>query len=266
MRIFRTSLLLTAGISMLAIAACGEEETIVSQVEPPANVEEQTTPPPANDEGEATRKLREGANSLLEGAGELTRDARERAERALEDAGPALDRAGEIAGQIGASLNEIARRAMQDFDKGVALLEQRITEATGDREPVTGDPAAVLAPADQLNADTRAAARAGPAGVGPDYVGVWASDAASCAKIDQEPLEIMAVITPTTIRRYESVCNFPATEMTDGKATLAASCVAEGDMEERSIMLDMPTQDTITIGQTGSSGGAEFVRCHLPAE
>src|SRR5690606_30247604 len=121
------------------------------------------------------------------------------------------------------------------------------------------DTTAVLSPAAQLRADTRAAAQAGPAGVGPDYVGVWAGDAASCARIDVEPVELMAVVTPTTIRRYEAVCNFAETPMTDGAATLAASCVAEGDMEERQITLEMPDADMLTI-----DGAATLVRCHLP--
>ena len=255
---------LAAGLSMLALAACSNDETTVVQAEPAAPQE--TVPPAApsgNEADEAVRKLQEGAGSLLEGAGELAEQARERAERALEDAGPALDRAGEIARQIGSSLDEIARQALADFDKGIALLEQRLNEATGEREPFTGNPAAVLAPADTLNADTRAAARASLAGLGPDYVGVWAADPASCARIDRQPVEIFAVITPTTIRRHESVCNFDQAAMNGGKATLSASCVAEGDMEERRIALDMPDDNTLLIDTPQPAGGTALTRCTL---
>ena len=249
---------------MLTLAACSDEETTVSQAEPPAA--EENAQPPADEgaSGDAVDRLRDGAGDILEGTRQLSEQARERAEQALEDAGPALERAGEIARDIGTSLDEIARQAMRDFETGVDLLEQRIDEATGEAEPVTGDPNAVLPPLDELRADTRAAARAGPAGVGPDYVGVWATDPAACGQIDLEPVEIFAVITTTTIRRYESQCNFEPTDMSKGTATLGASCIAEGDVEDREIVLEMPTQDTLRIGRPGSNVAADLVRCHLP--
>lgn len=255
----RGATLLLAGISMLALAGCGEEET-VSQAEPPAVEENDTTneTPPADGEttGDAVDRLREGAGDILEGTRQLS-------EQALEDAGPALERAGEIARKIGASVDEIAQQAMRDFESGVELLEQRIAETTGEPEAETGDPNAVLAPLDQLRADTRAAARAGPAGVGPDYVGVWAADAASCASIDQEPVEIFAVITTTTIRRYEAQCNFEPVEMSEGTATLNAECIAEGDVEDREISVEMPTPDTLRLGRPDSNIATDLVRCHL---
>src|SRR5690606_37937583 len=106
-------------------------------------------------------------------------------------------------------------------------------------------PAAKLSPPDQLRADTRAAARAHPAGIGPAYVGVWALNAEECGRIDREAVENFAVITPTTIRRSEAVCNFAATNMTDGKATVTASCIAEGEAEERQITFSMPSEDSL---------------------
>ncbi|MEO3387500.1 hypothetical protein [Mesorhizobium sp. CAU 1741] len=251
---------MAAGISLLALAACNDDDTVVQAQEPPAAVEEPQTPPAEDDStDDAIDRIEEGAGSILEGAGELARDARERTEELLEDAGPALERARDYARELGVVINEITERAMQDFAAGVDALEDRIDEADRPVEPVTGDADAVLAPSAELRADTRAAAQAGPAGVGPDYVGVWAGDAASCARIDVEPVELMAVITPTTIRRYEAVCNFAETPMTDGSATVAASCIAEGDMEERAITLEMPQADMLTIDDA-----ATLVRCHLP--
>lgn len=260
----RGATVLLAGISMLALAGCGEEEDTVSQAELPAIEENEAPPAEEETTGDAVDQLREGAGDILEGTRQLSEQARERAEQALEDAGPMLDRAGEIAQEIGASLDEIVQQAMRDFETGVDLLEQRIDEATGEREPVTGDPDAVLAPLDQLRADTRAAARAGPAGVGPDYVGVWAADPASCAQIDQEAVEIFAVITTTTIRRYEAQCNFEPTEMSEGTATLNAECIAEGNVEDREISVEMPTPDTLRLGRPGSNIATDLVRCHLP--
>ncbi|TYR31055.1 hypothetical protein FY036_16640 [Mesorhizobium microcysteis] len=259
-------LLLLAGISLLTLAACGEEqETVVQSQEPPAAVEAPNAVPGEDDRSEdAMRRIGQGADAILQGAEELTRDARERAERLLEDSGPALERAGELAREIGASLDQITRQALRDFETGVALLQQRIDESTADIEPETGDPQAELPPLDRLRADTRAAAQAGPAGVGPDYVGVWAGDTSSCGRIDVEAVEMMAVITPTTMRRHENVCNFAEASMTDRTATLAASCIAEGEMEDRQIILDMPDENTIEIGQAGMDGTARLVRCHLP--
>src|SRR5690606_31674429 len=117
---------------------------------------------------------------------------------------------------------------------------------------------------DRLRADTRAAARAHAAGIGPAYVGVWAISPDECARIDREAVENFAVITPTTIRRYEAVCNFDAAEMTDGKATVAASCIAEGETEDRQIGFSMPSQDRLSISTAPVSIAVEFVRCHLP--
>ncbi len=249
--------LMAAGISMLALAACSDEQPAV-QADPPAPVEAPETAPD-NTGDDALNRIGEGAGMILDGAGELARDARQRTERLIEDAGPALERARRYARELGVVINEFTERAMQEFAAGVETLERRIEESDRTNQPVTGDTAAVLSPPAQLRADTRAAARAGPAGVGPDYVGVWAGDAASCARIDVEPVEQMAVITPTTIRRSEAVCNFPETPLTGGSVTLAASCIAEGEMEERSITLALPQPDALTI-----DGTASLVRCHLP--
>lgn len=252
------SFLIAAGISLLALAACSEEQNVVQAQEPPAAVGEQA---PGGDSrtDDALKRIEEGASSILDGASELARDARQRTEQLIEDAGPALERARGYARELGVVINEITERAMQDFAAGVEALEKRIDEAGRPKEPVGGDTTAVLLPPERLRADTRAAAQAGPAGVEPAYVGVWAGDAASCARIDAEPVELMAVVTPTTIRRYEAVCNFAETPMSDGATTLAASCVAEGDMEERQITLEMPDADMLTI-----DGAATLVRCHLP--
>lgn len=262
MTISKKSLLLLAGFaSMLSLAACGEDQNDAAQApEPPARVETPQPSPGEDDRSEdAMRRITEGADSIMQGASELARDARERTERLLEDSGPALERAGEIAREIGASLNEITRQALRDFQSGVDLLERRIDESRNAERPITGDPAATLPPRDRLRADTRAAAQAGPAGVGPAYVGVWALDAAACSRIDVEAQEIMAVITTTTIRRHESVCNFAETPLSGSSATLDAACIVEGEMEDRQIALDMPDDDTLTI-----DGSPQLTRCHLP--
>jgi hypothetical protein len=80
-----------------------------------------------------------------------------------------------------------------------------------------------------------------------DYVGVWADTADNCGRIDREYVERFAVITPTTIRHTESVCNFEAVPMEGDEATLAAECVAEGDFEERQITLTMIDFETLRI-------------------
>lgn len=257
---------MAAGISMLALAACSDEQNVQRGEDAPAVVETPQSPPavaetpqPERNRDDALNRIGEGAGLILDGAGELARDARSRTEELLEDAGPAIERARDYARELGVALNELTERAMREFAAGVDALERRIDEADGPDEPATGDAAAVLSQPSQLRADTRAAARAGPAGVGPDYVGVWAADAASCARIDVDPVEMMAVITPTTIRRAEAVCNFAETPLTGGSATLAASCIAEGDMEERSIALTMPQPDLLSIDDA-----AALVRCHLP--
>jgi hypothetical protein len=258
--------LLATGVSLAVLSGCGEEETVVA--EPPVAEEPSpqpdATPQQPSAAEQAAERLREAAELATEAAREEAARLAERGRQALDEAGPVLDRAGEVAGQIRDSLGEIADQAVRDFEAGVAVLEQRIAESTGTGRPVTADEDALLAPADRLRADTRAAAQAGPAGVGPAYVGVWAADAASCARIDQEAVEMFAVITPTTIRRYESVCNFEPVDMAGDDATLQASCIAEGDVEERAITLSMPSPDRLEIGLEGAAGTADLVRCRLP--
>jgi Asp-tRNA(Asn)/Glu-tRNA(Gln) amidotransferase A subunit family amidase len=250
--ISRISLLAAA----LLLAACSQEEEKTAQPEPPAAEQ----PAPAEDQAsEGMKNLREGAKQLLEGGRQLSEEAMERADKALEDAEPALRQAGE-------TIRELARQAVEEFEQAVADLQERIDNAEDKNEPVPGDPDAVLAPAEQLNADTRAAARAVAAGIGPDYVGVWAAEPSACAKIDQEAVELFAVITPTTIRRYENVCNFESVPLADGRATVQASCIAEGTTEDRDITFTLPSPEKLQIGRPESPILAELVRCHLPEQ
>jgi hypothetical protein len=254
----KISLSAMAGISLLALAACSEDQSSPIQTPTPsADVEAQQPTPSEEDRAdEALKRIGEGATTILEGAQDLARDAKKRTEKLLEDAGPTVDRATEIAREIGASLNEITRQGLRDFQTGVELLEKRIAESRS--APATGNPETALPARDKLRADTRAAAQAGPAGVGPGYVGVWAGDAASCAKVDQEPLATIAVITPTTIRRQESVCNFAETPVTDGRVTLQASCIEEGELEDFDISIAMADENTLSL-----DGGTPLIRCQL---
>ncbi len=266
-------MLAAAGVSLMALAACGEDETATSQAQPtpptqtePANPDlDQTLDDAEEAAGDALSRMREAAEEAASEAGRLAGEARTRAEQALEDAGPTLDRAGEVAGQIGASVGEIVERARGDLERAARELEARINQSTTeDAQPETGDPDAELAPAEELRADTRAAARALSAGVGPDYVGVWAAEASSCARIDREAVEMFAVITPTTMRRHESVCNIDAAPLANGSSTFNASCIAEGMEEDRQITFTMPDQNRLSISYDATADSAELIRCHLP--
>ena len=258
---------LVAGLSLLALAACSDEPAVQAPA-PEARTEEQqpATPPekPAVETAkEGLDKLRDAANQLVEDAKPALDKARQSAEQALEDALPTIDRARDAAKEIGTAIDEIVRKAQDDFKRATEALDKRLDDIEAGDNPPAGDPAATLAAADSLRTDTRAAARAAAAGVGPGYVGVWVKEAADCAKIDQEPVEIFAVITPTTIRRYESVCNMPETPLADGTAEVTAQCVGEGEVEDRIIRLSVPSPDALTIA--GAEGtGVDLVRCHLP--
>ena len=70
--------------------------------------------------------------------------------------------------------------------------------------------------------------------------------------------------SPTTIRRYESLCNIEAEPLVDGEVPLTAACMAEGMEEERQINLQMPSYEELRISYDGALGGAELIRCHLP--
>lgn len=256
----RSILLAAAGASLLALAACGEENTSSAPAENPAAeapAEKRTSTQ------DALREIQEAVDATGRAVREEAGKLGERGRQALEDAQPEIDRAGDIASKIGQSLGELADQAIRKFESGVADMERRIDESRKIKS-FTGDPKAVLSPADQLRADSRAAARAQTAGVGPAYVGVWAGDAASCKRIDREPVEMFAVITTTTVRRYEARCNFPAKDMVGSNVVLEASCMAEGNTEERPIAIDMPSPDTLRIGTPDAPGKIDLVRCHLP--
>lgn len=265
MNMSKTLLITGAVLSVLALSACEDEKAVQAPAEPVP-----TQPAPAPPEKPAAETAKEGLDNLRDAANQALKDvqpaiddARKAAEQALKDAQPAIDEAWDAAGKLGASISEIVTKAQDDLKRATEALEQRIKEAQGQQQASTGDPAAVLSPADKLRADTRAAARAGSAGVGPAYVGVWVGKADDCAKVDQQPLEIFAVITPTTIRRYESVCNMPETQLSDGAATADAQCVVEGDVEARQVKLSLSSPDKLTLGGVDGAG-VDLLRCHLP--
>lgn len=265
MNTFRCALLAGALAPLVLLVACGDEQAAEAPANPPAVAEQQPAPPPpaAQPEKPAVETARDGIDKLRDAANQVLRDAqpaidgaRDAAEQALKDAQPTIDR-------LGASVNEIIRKAQEDFGSAVADLEKRLNELQGGTPAPQGDPAATLSPPDMLRTDTRAAARASSASIGPGYVGVWVARAADCGKVDREPLEMVAVITPTTLRRYESVCNMAETPLSDGKATVEAQCVAEGDVETRTVTFALPSPDRLTLSGT-EGAGVDFVRCHLP--
>jgi hypothetical protein len=262
MTITRTTLTAFAAISLLALAGCGEEQVVVDSSPDPEEPVVQDRAAPA-DEADTLERLRESAEDLAAGAERMAGEARQRAERALEDAGPLIEQAGEIAGRIGESVDEIVRQAGDDLQRAAEMLEERIAEMSGERV-VVEDTDALLSPEDQLNADTRAAARAVQAGIEPAYVGVWADTAGNCGRIDQDYVERFAVITPTTIRHVETLCNFEAQPLEGGSATVPAACIAEGDEEQRMITFSMPSAEELRISHAPEHEGSLFVRCHLP--
>ena len=252
-----------ASVSLLALAGCNDEQGGGTQTPPPTaeNAPQAPSPdpvsPPVNTD-DALRRITEGAEAIRDAAQQLAGEARQRTDQLLTDAGPAMDRLAELAREFGVAANEVTERALRDFQTGITVLQQRVDESRQTR-PQTGDSTAVLAPADQLRADTRIAARAHNAGVGPAYVGVWAADAVSCAKIDLNSLSSMAVVTPTTIRLAESVCNFAETPLTNQAATLQATCIADDEMETVEIELQMPEDNALVI-----DGAPALIRCRLP--
>ncbi len=264
MTTFRTFLMAGALSASALLAACEDEKAVQAPPTPPPAAETQPSPPPAAETEkpaletakEGLDKLRDAANQALKDAQPAIEDARKAAEQALKDAQPTIDK-------LGASIGEIVKKAQDDFKQATEELEKRLNELqTGTAAP-SGDPAATLSAPDKLRTDTRAAAKAAAAGVGPAYVGVWVAQAIDCAKVDQEPLEMVAVITPTTIRRYESVCNMAETPLTNGSATVDAQCVAEGEAETRTLTFSLPSPDRLTL--SGAEGpGTDLVRCHLP--
>lgn len=255
-----TALLFVTGASLLVLAGCNDDSSTASQPpEPPAKVESQpSAPPPKDSTDDALRRITEGADSIRQGAEQLARDARQHTDKLIEDAGPALERLRDMAREFGIAANQVTERALRDFQTGITVLQQRVDESRT-TAPQTGDPAALLPPSDQLRADTRIAAKARSAGVGPDYVGVWAVDAAACAQVDLDPQTPIAVVTPTTIRRADSVCNFAETPLTDREAILKATCIADDEMEDIDIQLQMPEDNALEL-----DGAAALIRCRLP--
>lgn len=258
----KARVVLATGLSMLALSGCGEERSD-EPAEPESEVEEPAPDEGGDESGEAMEELRDGARSLSEGAARLVEEGGEAAERALEDARPTIERAGEFAGELGESVNQIIDQAQRDLE----AFNQRIDEASSEGDDgegaASGDPEATLPDESELDADTSAAARAGPADVGPDYVGVWAREAEACTRIDQENApEIFAVVTPTTIRRYESVCNFETADLVEGSAGIVAECFGEGMSEERRMTFSMESPDALAI--TTGDTQVDLVRCNLP--
>jgi hypothetical protein len=106
-------------------------------------------------------------------------------------------------------------------------------------------------PASGLKFDTQQAA-AGNTGDGLGYIGVWATDAAGCAKVDQAGASGYVVITGATFRNGANACfgNFGA--IADGKGTLQVGC-ADGTNKSVAIAQSAPAALTID--------GTAYVRC-----
>ncbi len=251
--IVRSLIIAAAGASMLVLSACSDDSAGQSQTQ---SSPDQPATGPAESAG---RRLDEATRTIREEAAKVGEQARDAAQEAIKNAGPLLEKAGDAASRLGQSASEILDKAARDLNTAVEALNNDTVKV----RPDGGDATAILAPADKLKADTRAAARAYPAGVGPAYVGVWAADAASCARIDQDPLEMFAVITPTTLRRYESVCNITGGETTGTSTAIAASCIAEGESEDRALTFTQDAPDKLSIATDGGAA-TPFVRCHLP--
>jgi hypothetical protein len=256
----RIIFLVVAGSVSLAILAGCSEPTIIDSER--TQTDEERAERVEEDRG-IEERLRESLQTFGEETGRVAGEARDRLQEVIDDPEPFLEQAREIAGRIGESVDEIVEQAARDLQRGVELLEERIAEMLG--EPVvTEDTEARLPPEDQLNADTSAAARAQRVGLEPAYIGVWAANETECGRIDIEAVENFAVITQTTIRRHESLCNFDAEPLAQEEVTLSASCVAEGDMEDRRITLAMPSRDSLAIGYDGMEPAQPLLRCHLP--
>jgi hypothetical protein len=249
--------LITATALALFAAGCSEEQP--SEGNPPAS-QSQTEPSSAE---RAVDRLKEAAGLAGQAAREEAGKLRQQAEEVLEDAGPLMDQAGRLATQLRGRLETYADQAAKDLSQAAQDLDRRIREATGTPVQAPGDATATLPPASELNADTRAAAAPRPAGSVPDYVGVWAENSAACSRIDGNDAANFAVITPTTVRQSESVCNMATPALQDGKATAQGSCFADGKEEARQIELELPSADTLRIA-TGSGSQATLTRCHLP--
>lgn len=252
------------------LAACEDQKAVQAPPAPTPQAEAPKPPEPVGDGKSATDTALEGLNKLREAAEKAVEDAqptidraKQATEQALKDAQPHIDKATEAMKQIGQSVQDIVNKAQEDLKTATEELEKRLNDAQGSPPAPVGNPAATLAASDKLLADTRAAARAGGTSVVPAYVGVWVAKADECAKVDQQPLEMFAVITPTSIRRYESVCNMPETPMSNGAAMVAAECVAEGEMEKRDLVFKMPSPDRLTI-LFAQGPGVDLVRCFLP--
>lgn len=105
-------------------------------------------------------------------------------------------------------------------------------------------------PVTGLKFDTLQAA-AGVEGEGLSHIGVWAADAAGCAKVDQAGATGYVVITGSTYRDDTGTCfgNFGPIE--GGKGTLEAGC-ASG---HKSVAIEQSASEAITID------GVALVRC-----
>ncbi|WP_312796073.1 hypothetical protein [Tianweitania sp.] len=251
-------ILTTATALSLFLVGCSDDQA--AEANPPAS----ETPAQPSKTQQALDRLKEAADLAGDAAREEAVKLRKQAQDALENSGPLLDQARDMANQLRGRLDTYADQAAKDLGAAGQDLERRIREATGTPVPPTSQPEAVLSPRDKLNADTRAAATPRAGGAAPDYVGVWAQSPAACAKIDQQDATSFAVITPTTIRREDSVCNMAGPSLVDGKATVQASCFADGKEIEEEIRLELPSQETLRIATAASSDSAALTRCHLP--
>jgi hypothetical protein len=236
-----------------------QPNTTVAQAQPaPAQPEEPSAL------GQAWDRLKEATDLAGDAAREEAIKLRRQAQNALDNSGPLVEQGRRFANRLRDNLSESTEQAVRDLSAAAQDLDERIRAATGTPVETPSVADAMLPAPDELNVDTRAAAQPRPEGTVPDYVGVWAQTAAACARIDQDDAEHFAVITPTTIRRDNSVCNMASPQLVNGTATAQASCYADGNEEPKDIVLSMSSPDALRIGRSNTAQTEALVRCHLP--
>lgn len=114
-----------------------------------------------------------------------------------------------------------------------------------------------------LAADTVAAARYSALGSEGSPVGAWAGTSAECGLIDQADAEPQfLIVTPSSIRDAHSRCTVSLGAIEEA-APFAAICFAQGQSQEREIVLDLQDPQRLRFRSNPGEGEVDLVRCNL---
>ncbi len=245
----KTYLALPVVLAMsLVLTACGENKPAAPAATTAATTDAAATDKAAADKAAADKAAADKAAADKAAADKAAAD-KAAADKAAADKAAADKAAADkaAADKAAADAAAAAPAATDAAAKGAADAKAAVDASANAMAPaaeVAAGPGKL--PATGLKPDTLLASKAKTDKVA--YLGVWATDAAACATVDQAGATGYVVVSGLSVRQGSEITLATPTALEGGKASLGTA--------EKPLDITMPTADTLSV-----NGGAALVRC-----